>query len=442
MIGFGIGSRAPQLVNAGRATAIERDDSRSPWYRLLLRPTVLLVALYSIAICFERIIEVDIFKPYRLIGATLIFMAVVGGRLIVDRMARLALLYVVLGFALGVSHVLLVSASLSELLGDSLLWLFNVASYIAICSLLRSRRELTLVLVVHAAAMLFASYDILNHSAEMFLIEGESVRVSGDFKNPANACLSMMVAALVTMSVLRGVLAKRRGFLATLLAMSFGLAVGLFELYVSSLTGSRAGAFMLLIGLLAYLLVLGRRRIALVLAAVGIGAAVLVTQMDAWPKLQEENILLVRAQHKGLDVDRVYLWRSGLDAYIDSYGLGIGIAQYRTVHKFYFEKYALSSDERWADSKLSLHNDYMSALVEFGTFGFIILMVICRHLWRTARGIIDNDVRAMAIALLLAAAFMAFSHAVLPYFGLWFYLALTSLWRRFENADARLQAAA
>ena len=68
-------------------------------------------------------------------------------------------------------------------------------------------------------------------------------------------------------------------------------------------------------------------------------------------------------------------------------------------------------------------------------FGVALLWLVAR--WKPLR-----VSRIFGRLQVLSAAFMAFSHAVLPYFGLWFYLALTSLWRRFENADARLQATA
>jgi len=404
----------------------------TPWQRLLMRPAFLLVMAYAIAICFERVIDIEVFKPYRLVGATMILLAIARGRIRVDAIARISYAYVALGMLLATLHVLYSGGSMSAMLGDALLWLFNISTYVAICTLLRERREVVLALLVHSLAMLVASYDIYSHSNELLMLGGESIRVSGDFKNPANACLSMLVATMVLISLARAALARSRGLVPKVLLLAAGLSIGLFELYVSSLTGSRAGAFVFVLGIIVYLAVIGRRQFAVMVAGLALGAAALVTQMDAWPKLPEDNILLVRAEHKGLETDRLYLWRSGLDAYVDSYGLGLGIAQYRSVHQEYFEKYALYSDERWADFSLSLHNDYVSALVEFGALGLLLFIALYRTIWRTARRMAETNARAIAMALLLAAAVMGISHAVLPYFGLWFYLALITLWVKFE----------
>lgn len=420
------GNRAPAVI--------ERNDARTPWYRILLRPTVLLMVLYAVAICFERIVDVEIYKPYRVIGGALIFAALVSGRLLVDGIARAALLYLALGIFLGIVHVLFQSMPYQGLLGDALLWAFNIAMYIAICSLLRSRREVAIVLLVHAVAMVFASYDIMLHSAELLAAEGASIRVSGDFKNPAHACLSMLVATLVIIVLLRGMVAHRRSLIRKVLVISFGAALVLFELYVSSLTGSRAGAFVFAFGSVVYLAVVGRRRLALAGGVIALVLALLLTQLDAWPKAPQGNILVERVESKGLDVDRLYLWRSGLDAYLDSYGLGLGLAQYRSVHKQYFAPYSGIGDERMLKYDLSLHSDFVSALVEFGIFGFLIFLVICRRIWKTAKGIANVEIRAMALAVVLAAAVSGVSHAIFPYFGLWFYLAALSLWARFENA--------
>jgi O-antigen ligase len=405
------------------------------WLAVLMRPAVLLAVLYAIAICFERLIEVDIFKPYRIIGAALLVAALAQGRLVVDGVARAVLLFILIGVVLGLSNILLNDMPAAGLLGDSLLWLFNLASYVAIASLMRHRREVMLVLVVHSIAMVFASYDILTHSQQVLVEEGASTRVSGDFKNPAHACLSMMMATLVIIGLVRKGLLRGHGLAWRALVVGAILALIGFQIYVSSLTGSRAGAAVFIIGIFAYLMVAGWRRLALWLAGVAIAGALLLTQFDAWPGESSSNILIERMEHKGTDTTRLYLWRSGMDAYIDSYGLGLGLAQYRSVHRQYFERYALRGDERMSDHDLSLHSDFISALVEFGIIGLLVFITLCRRIWRFAHGIVNPEIRALAIALVWAAAVMALSHAVLPYFGLWFYLALLSSWWRIEAAE-------
>ena len=93
----------------------------------------------------------------------------------------------------------------------------------------------------------------------------------------------------------------------------------------------------------------------------------------------------------------------------------------------------MGSDPRWMNTDLTLHSDYVSALVEFGALGFVILLLFCRRLLEMARAIHDRDVRAIAIALLVGLAINGFSHTGLSYFAAWFYFALLSAWVRLER---------
>jgi O-antigen ligase len=407
-----------------------------------LRPTVLLVALYAIAICFERIVDIEVYKPYRLIGALLVVVALLQRRPRVDSLARLGLLYVAVAVAAGLVHINVRDVPSEELVRTVLLWSFNLATYVAIVSLLRSAREVVIVLVVHAAAMVFASYDILTHAAEV-AAAGALTRQSGDFKNPAHACLSMLVAVVVLVSLLRHRLAdRRRGLLARPVILVLGAAIAVFEFYVSTLTGSRAGAALFAGAAVVYVAVLARRRAAVVMAAAAGCIALVVSQPGLWPEPLQANILVVRVASKGFNLDRIYIWRAGLDAFFDTYGLGVGLGQYRTVHQEYFAPYALSSDQRWQDSGLTLHSDFVAALVEGGLVGLVVFVVLCRRMWGMSSGVRSVEARAVALAVIVAAAINALSHSVLPYFGLWFYLALLSSWVRLEPSPMAVPAVA
>ena len=58
-----------------------------------------------------------------------------------------------------------------------------------------------------------------------------------------------------------------------------------------------------------------------------------------------------------------------MDATLDSYGLGLGIGQYRAKHREYFEQYANVGDVELASRDMALHNEYLAMLAEFGMVG-------------------------------------------------------------------------
>ena len=412
---------------------------RRGWLRLLLRTQVLLGVLYAVAICFERVVNIEILKPYRLIGAALVLLMMVRGRLRLDRLERLAIAFVLSGFLLALLQTMLASESLTRLFMILGMWSFNLATFIALSSLLKDRREVVLIAIVHAVAMLIAAYGISSSAMNVADEMGITSRISGDFRNPANACVSMLFSCMVLLTVLRR-RASMRGPLTRLFKVIAMFAIPLYYLYTSTLTGSRAGAGLLVVGLAVYCVSTSLRRMAIVLAFIAIvgGVAYAIAPQDM--NLAERNILALRVQKKGLDTDRLYLWRSGFDAYLDTYGVGLGMSRYQNVHRRYFAPYALKSDPRWEDTDLTLHNDYVSALVEFGAVGMVIFVFFCRCLLKMARGINDRDVRAIAIALLVGLAINGLSHTGLSYFAAWFYFALLSAWVRLERDPPAIAA--
>jgi O-antigen ligase len=410
---------------------------RHGWLRLLLRLHVLLGLLYAVAICFERVVNIEILKPYRLIGAAIVLLMMVRGRLRLDRLERLAIAFIVSGFLLALLQTMLASESFIRLFMILCMWSFNLATFIALSSLLKDRREIILIAVVHALAMLVAAYGISSSAMNVADEMGISSRISGDFRNPANACVSMLFSCMVLLTVLRRRVGMR-GPLTRLFKVAAMFVIPLYYLYTSSLTGSRAGAGLLLVGLAVYCVSTSLRRMAVALSFLAILAGIAYSIAPQDMNLAERNILALRVQKKGLDTDRLYLWRAGLDAYVDTYGLGLGMSRYQNVHRKYFAPYALKSDPRWEDTDLTLHNDYVSALVEFGAVGFVIFVFFCRCLVRMARGIADRDVRAIAISLLVGLAINGLSHTGLSYFAAWFYFALLSAWVRLERSPSAI----
>jgi hypothetical protein len=396
------------------------------------RPLFFLALLYGIAIAYERIVEVEIYKPYRIIGVLLVIGVVLARRFRIDNFTRLVGAYLGIGLVLALGNLFEFERNADEVVRNyALLWGFNLATYVAVVCVVRSRRDVIVLAIVHAVALMTAAYDI----AQDARLAEVTMRQMGDFKNPANGAISMLFTCLVIVAALKafaaGSLFKR------LLVVVASAAVSLFLLYTATLTGSRSGTALLAVGLLFFVLARTRQRLLLQLFLAGGVALVLLTMnsLNLSSKLStaaEGNILAARVETKGLDTDRLYLWRAGLDALADTYGLGLGVAGYQAVHKEYFATYAYLSDPRWLNSDLSLHNDYVTALVEHGVVGFVLFIMLCAHLLRTALYIEHREVRAIALALLLGLAVNGLSHNGLPYFAVWFYFALLVAWRRSE----------
>lgn len=401
------------------------------------RPLFFIALLYCIAICYERVIDIEIVKPYRILGFMLIAGVLFWGKVRIDRLVKVFVAYLVVGFLAGLPSLFDSGGREDIFVNTALLWVFNIATYLAIYSTIRTRRDIVILGVVHSFALLTSAYGIAQEAAAAELSGG--VRLFGDFKNPANAAISMLFSCLVLLTVF--LRAKGGNVLIRIMFAIAAFVVPAFYIYTSSLTGSRSGTVLVMSGVLCYLFVRAKRVLlllafpALLLSGVAVFSPELLSSFSA-SELSESNVLAARVEKKGLDTDRLYLWRSGFDAWVDSYGLGLGIARYPEVHKEYFAPYAHKSDSRWMYTDLSLHNDYVIALVEHGAFGFFLFVIFCVSLIKTSLSIQDPNVRAISISVLLGIAINGFTHASLPYFAVWFYFALMVAWRRVEENSA------
>lgn len=399
------------------------------------RPLFMIAVLYSIAISYERIIEIEVLKPYRVLGMILILGVLLTMRMRTDRISRLAIGFLAVGLIAGLPAFFSYGGRDDVFFSTLLIWTFNIATYLAVAGVVRSRTDIIVLGVIHSIAMLTAAYDIALESAA---IEMGIKRAVGDFKNPANATVSMLFAGMVLVSLLRTPWAKQR--LTPLLCAILKIAIPLFLLFTASLTGTRSGAAVMVAGFLLYVFLTARQRtmfVALLSGMILVAVVAVGSRFeDGLANLSQTNILAARVDKKGVDTDRLYLWKSGLDSFADTFGLGRGMARYPEVHQEYFAPYAYLSDSRWMDSDLTLHNDYVSALVEHGVIGFVVFLLFCRELFRTARSTADPLMRAIGLSLLLGMAINGMTHTGLPYFCAWFYFALLASWRTLEKRDA------
>lgn len=408
---------------------------------LFRRPLFLIAILYSIAICYERVIDIEIVKPYRILGFMLIAGVLFRGVVRIDRLVKVFLAYLVVGFLAGLPSLFDAGGREDIFVNTALLWVFNIATYLAMYSAIRSRRDIVILGVVHSFALLTSAYGIAQEAAAAELSGG--VRLFGDFKNPANAAISMLFSCLVILTVLLRTKGKNV-FIRIMFAIT-AFVVPAFFIYTSSLTGSRSGTVLVVSGVICYLFMRARRLLvflafpAILLAGISVFSPATLDSFSA-SEFSESNVLAARVEKKGFDTDRLYLWRSGFDAWVDSYGLGLGIARYPEVHKEYFAPYAHKSDSRWMYTDLSLHNDYVIALVEHGAFGLFLFVTFCIRLVKTSLCIRDPYVRAISISVLLGIAINGFTHASLPYFAVWFYFSLMVAWHRAEESAAFEQA--
>lgn len=406
----------------------------------LFNRSLLVAALfYAVSIAYERIIDVEVFKPYRVIGIFLALFSLLSGRIRIEQVGRIGVLFVLAGIVPG----FVVFFGDSSYRRDDMFWstvfisVFNIFTYLALVSVARTRKDVLLIGLFHAMAMVSSIHDIaLEAQAAQAL-----ARVNGSFTNAALTAVSILFMCLFLVSLFRSPLALR--WTTRWLIILASICIALYSIYISSLSGSRSGTVSLLAGLLCYaFLVAGRWRVVwaillafplLVLIFIGSGPFV-----ELLSRFSDDNIFLKRLDENDDSTHRFYLWRAGLDAFFDTYGLGTGLSRYPELHHQYFAKYASLSDMRWLESDLTLHNDYVVALVEHGILGFVLMVGLFRALYLCANSIVEPSARAISISVLLAMAINGFSHVGLQSYNYWFYFALMIAWR---DAEARELAA-
>ncbi len=402
----------------------------------LWTPALLVCCLYAIAVNFEQVVDIAVFKPYRIIGVFLVALVIVRRLgVTVDQIARATYAYIALGLTVAGISQFTMGGSMASAVNEASLWLFCVTTYVAVISAISSRRQLNWLLAIFIVALVGSVFDMALHARELFFQGIQGRRVTGAFRNPANACVNILLLVVILLALIRHWSDRTRSGILRTLSIPAALVVLGGLTFVATLTGSRSGMMVYVLGVVAYLLLTRQWRLLLVAGI--LVAGVVALKQDAFDA--KSNILAYRLETKGLNDSRVYLWMAGVNALTDTYGFGLGAGQYRLHHRQYYADYSEVGDSRWAENDLTLHNEYLSALVEYGALGFCLYLTIWAMIFKRCLSVRNTHVRAIGCAVALAAAINAATHHALAYFGLWFFLALLAIWTRIE--DGRIEPA-
>lgn len=192
-----------------------------------------------------------------------------------------------------------------------------------------------------------------------------------------------------------------KGFL-----LKLSLMVNLFVLLTSiAVTGSRAGAYGLIVIFAVYFLFSKRKFISgMLLITVG------VIFFYAASEFFFDRYTTMSVDHSG--ATRLHIWHSGLLAFKEHWILGAGLNNFMEVYSTY------------AFSGRDSHNIFIASLVEFGSIGtsFLILGMVMHYPALRLRysGLKDDGV--MLTAVFWAALLFGFFHNILwqkPFWLLW-----------------------
>lgn len=273
-------------------------------------------------------------------------------------------------------------------------WLIGV--YVLARSLPRRAVQQGLLLSVGVAGVLatIAIYESLF---------GGVARPAGSFRNP-NIFANYLVLSLALHFYISDYIRTFRGGAVVVLTVPLVLMLGVLN------TGSRGGlialaSLLVLVGAISvhYRTVQPRHIVAV--GSVGLGALVAVWQLNPW--LFTNRIL----SDRNIDI-RVQLWQSGLEAFLASPVVGIGLGQLR----WYFE-YSI-------DVERSAHNSVVSIGAEVGIVGLALLALV---FWLVVRDVLAaKDRRVLYLLAFLVATIAQGASAtnVETFRSLWLVLGL------------------
>lgn len=399
---------------------------------------MILVGAYVVAICFERIIDIEVVKPYRVIGILMVLFALAHGLKWGDRFFVYAAALVTVGVVPTAVALAGPEGNLFYFLSYGGIFILNILTYVAIISILKSERDVWIAMALHAAAMLIAMAEILMESRASLLLGAAMVgRIQGDFKNPAFVC-SSLVAAYCFIFILARQFATKLGFSPLFSRVVLGLLL-IIMLYATTHTGSRSGVAGFVVGSVVFVMYLfwrGKNKGVSML----VGAALIVGVLGGAQFVEnivdkESNILAVRIMHKQLENDtRIGIWQSGLRAGLDSWGLGVGIGQYPAIHRRYYAEYA-DRDAEIMVRDMSLHSEYLTMFTEYGVLGLVIYFLILAEALRLAYSLKNEMYKAYAYAIISMWLVMAIGTGALVHFSFWVYIAFIVVLHRAQSVS-------
>lgn len=337
-----------------------------------------LIYAYSFLICFEYL-YVELFgfdselKPYRIVAILIIILLI--SKLLISKMRIYIDIYDKLFgslFALGL--VLAVVTSIQY--GTTLKWTFGTLLLITLSFLVSiaaknvgfTRDELKKV------CYFFIAGTVVNVFYSIYsALHGSFYRISGFYKDPAIFGTTVLISIIFLYKVvLRD---KNINYMGKLLVIS----VILSSFLVLLLSGSRTAFLALFFVLLAYLLFLPIvEKVKVSFSALLVIGAILVANnvgdhASHWKVFDRYNADVI---FDSGGAGRLPTWRASFLQFLDRPFIGLGTSQFRNFSIEYANKLGYVENTVVLDYELELHSNYISALIEYGIFGFIIFIYI------------------------------------------------------------------
>ena len=271
-----------------------------------------------------------------------------------------------------------------------------------------------------------------------YYVRGSDTRVSGFMDNPNSGSFSIIVSILFFILLLR-----RNSFSVWRLSSWFYLALILMLGLAVFAAGSRTGIVLLAIGITLYVgFVVNLRNFVKFSALVVLAYAAIIiysTANENSVKNVSGRISSSRFFHKITESEddiRVFLWKGGIDAFVDSNFMGIGVAQFSS-NMSYFKKYMRSYLSEFVRKReiqkragLGLHNMYMDVLVEGGVVSLVLLLI---YFYKVIRGRIlsfrvakDKDINSFLLSITIVMLLTSLTGYGLLSGAFWFVIFIVS----------------
>ena len=242
-----------------------------------INPYYVLILLYAALVPLEQIYPIlglqnSIWKPYRVVGALVIVLIFLRGRIWFDRFDRRLFLLYLIGALISVFYALFLGGSLNQTIWFLTIIAIPAGVYVATKSWIWDRNQVDTIFMV---------WTVVNVASVVYSINnpGEYFRITGFFESPGLFSLSLSVSVLYLFTKAMGTGTSPMRFLAVLAYVGVALFL-LGGMFASGTRASLLGVFGSIVLTIAALVVTKRRsyvfnsaRVLAILVSVGVIAS-------------------------------------------------------------------------------------------------------------------------------------------------------------------------
>lgn len=403
-----------------------------------------LLYAYAFLVTLEHILFVlyditTIFKPYRVLGLIIIVIVFFNtGTFILSPKERhdryliwfvlfwglLTFLYILFGLNINIDGFLNLFIQIS----------LNLAIFLALKQIRLSHYDLMTVLKFYTWGILVNAIVMIT---EYYFVSNEE-RVSGFMDNPNSGSTAISVSILFIILLLR-----KNNFSPFRLSSWFYVTLILILTLAVFAAGSRTGIVLLIVGSILYMGFMVTVKSFTRLTILVILGYASFTVYSNWNKKLVESVtrklgtnrFFIKIAENEEDI-RVFLWKGGVDAFVDSNFMGIGLAQFSSNmdnFKKYMSPYLpqyVRKREIQHEGGLGLHNMYMDILVEGGVISLALLLIYFYRIIvlrvKSLRQANYKDVDSLLLSIVIILLLTSFTGDGLLSGAFWFSIFITS----------------